>query len=259
MTIRSSMYFSFDNIDSRSFGIANVNIGNGMLEEPFTASRSIKEIKIAGNPNPYFQSVEYEPLEFDVSFAFLNKFDRDKLREISRWLIKDTYKELTFSDEPNRIFYAMFTGSSDLIHTGADEGYIKLHVRCNSPFSYSSIYTDSVIDLSSNSVGGAIVELENLGDEICKPEVSITKIGNGNVSIFNISNNNQEFKFTSLLNNEEIYVNNERQQIKSNLEDRYGYDNFNNNYIELLSKSINQLKIVGNCKVQFRYQFKFSQ
>lgn len=257
MAIRNSLNFSFNGRNSTEFGIFNVNVGSGMLEEVFTPTRNIKEVKVAGNDKPYHQGIEYEPLEFDLTFAFKNKFDRDTLRKVARWLSTDYYKPLSFSEHPEKIFYAMFINASDLVHTGADQGYIKLSVRCDSPYSYSSYMIDPVIDLSANVAGGTTVYFENLGDTICRPEMNIVKVGNGDISIINLLNNNIEFKFTGLINNEEVYVNNERKQINTSLLNTYRFNNFNNNFLELLPYTISQLKVTGNCKIQFRYQFKY--
>ena len=102
MTIRASEYFSFAGIYSTEFNIMNVNVDSGMQEESFVSSRQIKEIKISGRDKPYFQRIEREPLEIKVSFAFEDRFDQDKLRDVARWLCgHEYYQELYFSENPN--------------------------------------------------------------------------------------------------------------------------------------------------------------
>jgi predicted phage tail component-like protein len=141
MPIRSSEYFSYAGVLSSDMGIRNVNLDTGMLEEPFMSTREIVEIKIPGRDEPYFQRVEQAPLEFTVSFLFDNGFDEAKTRATARWLKQTYYQPLWFSDNPNRIYYAMVVNDSKLVHNCLSEGYVTLTFRCNSPYAYSPVYT----------------------------------------------------------------------------------------------------------------------
>ncbi|RNB52673.1 hypothetical protein EDM57_21030 [Brevibacillus gelatini] len=98
----------------------------------------------------------------------------------------------------------------------------------------------------------------NYGDVPCKPEIWIEKIGNGDLSIINKSNNNQEFKFVDILDKELLYIDCEREHIETDINMKYRYDNFNNEYLELVTGN-NLLEFVGHFKVMFRYQFKTIQ
>lgn len=264
--IKSSEYFIFDGQSSVDHGIMNVNIESGMLEEPFLSERNIIESKIRGRAKPYFQGVEQVPLTFDLSFAFEESWSEEKIRDISRWICVDSYRELKFSDNLNRIFYAMYVGSPILVHNGLSSGYVTLSFRCDGPFSYSPQYSSTEYDFSSNDVDGTEIDFVNNGDLECHPEVWITKVGNGNVSIVNATNGGQEFKFTSLLDTEELYIDCENEQIESILPDinggdplvQYRYDNFNDNYLEVV-RGVNKLTVFGNCKIKFRYSFRTLQ
>lgn len=103
-----------------------------------------------------------------------------------------------------------------------------------------------------------VIEFNNDGDYSLYPEVWITKVGTGDISLINTTNANQEFKFTGLVDTETVYVNCERELIKSDLALTYRYDNFNDKYLEML-RGRNILKVVGNAKLVFRYQFKTLQ
>lgn len=98
----------------------------------------------------------------------------------------------------------------------------------------------------------------NEGDTICKPEIWIEKIGNGDFSIINRTNNNQEFKFIDILDRELLYIDCEREHIETDINMKYRYDNFNNQYLELV-RGNNILEFKGKFKVMFRYQFKTIQ
>lgn len=98
----------------------------------------------------------------------------------------------------------------------------------------------------------------NEGDVPCKPEIWIQKIGDGDFSIINRTNNNQEFKFTGILDRELLYVDCEREYIETDINLKYRYDNFNNEYLELLPGE-NILEFKGAFKFMMRYQFKTIQ
>lgn len=103
-----------------------------------------------------------------------------------------------------------------------------------------------------------VIEFVNKGDVKIRPEIWITKIGNGDISIINTSNNNKEFKFTDLVDGETVYINGDREYIESDLALTYRYDNFNDEYLELVFGS-NILRVIGSAKIQFRYQQKYIQ
>lgn len=103
-----------------------------------------------------------------------------------------------------------------------------------------------------------IIEFVNNGDVKIRPEIWITKVGNGDFSIINTSNGNYEFKFVTLIDGETVYVNGDREYIETDLALTYRYSNFNDNYLEFL-RGINVLRVAGNAKIQFRHQFKTLQ
>lgn len=259
MTIRESIDFNYAGINSADMGISNANLGSGMSEEPFVSERTIREVKIRGNSKRYFQNIGHEPLEFPVSFVFDNLWDSDKIREVARWLCNQTYYQpLYFSANINRIYYALVVDSPNLVHNSLSQGYINLTFRCKDCYSYSPVYTSNIYDLSSNVPEGTIIEFSNEGDVNLKPEIEIEKVGAGDITITNTSNNNEVFSFTGLNNAEVIYVNNEDEIIDTSIIGIYRYSNFNDNYLNLI-RGINQLNVVGNCKIIFRYQFKLLQ
>lgn len=100
-----------------------------------------------------------------------------------------------------------------------------------------------------------VIEINNVGIKKIRPEVWITKIGNGDLSIINTSNGNEELKFKNLLDGETVYINGEREFIETSLAMTYRYDDFNDNYLEFVRGS-NVLKVTGEAKIQFRYQWK---
>lgn len=100
-----------------------------------------------------------------------------------------------------------------------------------------------------------IIVFDNKGDAECEPEIWITKTGAGDLSLMNLSDRNKEFKFTNLNHNETVYVNSEREYIETDLPHVYRYSQFNDHYLKV-PQGKNILRVKGNAKIQFRYQFK---
>lgn len=131
------IHFSYDGVYSYDKGLLNCKVDGGMFDETFLPSREIIETKISGRDKPYFQSVNLEPISFDLVFAFEYYYDEKLIREVARWLMQPYYKPFYTVDNPNRIFYCMYEGDSRLVHNGLKQGYIKLTMRCDSPYSYT--------------------------------------------------------------------------------------------------------------------------
>jgi phage-related protein len=258
MTVRSSIYFTFNSRRSDEFNIINVNMSTGMQSEPFSLNRSIREQKVKGNDQPYFMGLELQPLEITVSFAFENQFTTDKLREVARWLTTKYYAPLQFFDESgggeDRIFYCLLIDGSELTHNSSNSGYINLKFRCIDAYTYTKVYED-IINLPTNPTAGTIHIFDNFGDDNCKPYLEIVKIGNGNVSIFNQSNGNAEMTLTGLLDNETVTVDCENRIITSDIPLTNRYGNLQGDYLTIPIFN-NYLLIKGNCNIRFKYQLK---
>lgn len=158
------IHFSYDGVKSVDMGLLNCKIDGGMFEETFLASREIQETKINGNNKPYFSKVGFEPLEFKLTFAFEHSYDERKIREVARWLNQEYYKPFYTIDNPDRIFYCMLVGDSNLVHTGNKEGYIELTFRCDSPYSYTqTINKDNLVFTNTKVVKSLVEDTFNSG------------------------------------------------------------------------------------------------
>jgi phage-related protein len=257
MAIMESISFCYDGKYSTNFGIYNVSLESGMHEEAFLAGRSIVEQKIRGNNTPYFQGIEYEPLTLSLSFAFENTWDDTLIRDVARWLSPDYYKPLWFVENPSRIFYCMSVDEPKLIHNGLKQGYITLQMRCDSPYTYSPVLTKGWLNFSTITAPTTF-EFVNDGDIALYPEMWIRKVGNGDISIINQTDGNRLFQFTSLIDNETVYIDNEGTYIETDVANTYRYGNFNNNYLKLV-RGKNILQVTGKCHLNFRYQYRTLQ
>ena len=131
-------------------GLINITLSSDMYDEPFLAQRNVKTQKIRGRDKPYFYEVEREPLTFRLSFAFLETWDDNKIRNIARWLNQDYYKEFYMSDNPNKRYFAILNDDSRLIHNGLKQGYIELNFLCDSSYAYSPVYETELLDFTTN-------------------------------------------------------------------------------------------------------------
>lgn len=242
---------------STDLNIINVNLDGGLFQEFFIPAREIKETFIRGSKKPFFHGIDSKPLEFTLSFAFENSFNKNtlngrhqKLRELARWLNKPYYIPFGIVGD-DRIFYVTPINDNELYHNGMQEGYVTIDFRCDAPWAYSKIKNRILNGLPDSS---SLCEFNNNGDLDIFPEIWILKHTAGNFTIVN-ETIGQEFKFVNLLDNEQVYVHNEKQYIESNRPNIYRYDDFNNNYLKLIP-GINRLNIYGASDVVIRYQEK---
>jgi phage-related protein len=259
MTIKSSTLFTFNKRTSEEMGLIHVNMSSGMQTEMFAPSRSIKEQKIRGNSRPYFQEIQYEPLEFTLSLAFKEPWNTEKLREVAIWLTEPKYySPLSFVEEDgdiDRIFYCLCVDSPELIHTTLQTGYINLKFRCSDAYSYTPVFSDA-IDLSFNPLEGTVYTFTNFGDVECQPLVTLYKVGAGDISILNQSNGSSpEMTLKGLMDQETVVIDCEARTITSDIALTYRYGNLVGDYLTLPIYN-NYLLIKGTCKINLTYQLK---
>jgi predicted phage tail component-like protein len=250
-----SLYFTYDGIKSSDMGIIQISNATGLFEESFLPSATIVEEKVAGNDKPYYVRTDRESLTLPISILFQNELTDDEARNIGRWLNQDFYKPLIFSDYPDKIYYAKYTGNPRLFHNGLKEGYVTLEMRCNAPYAFSPVYVDPVVDLSNNGVNGTEITFTNNGDYDCSPIIYLEKVGDGDFSIVNKSDGGTEMSITGLTNGESLTIDCETEEIETDLVGVYRYNNSNDVFLSL-PRGVNYLQVYGKCKIQFKYEFK---
>lgn len=253
--MKESLHFVLDGISSRDMKCMQVSFDAGLYEEIFLPNKTIIEKKVRYNHKPYFVGTEYDPLEIPMTIQFEDATD-EEVRSICRWLDQDYYKEFYFENRPERRFYVIYSGDSRLLHNGIrDSGIVSLVFRTNNPFSYSPVFVSDTYDLSVNGTDGTDITFVNSGDLPCKPILEFEKVGNGDLRIVNLSNAGQEFELKALLSGEKIRVDNHHKEIETDIVGTYRYDNHNDVFLEML-RGNNYLKVYGNVKMRFVYQFE---
>ena len=233
-----------------------------MQEEFFMHSRELITTQIKGRDELYLQYKKNNTFNFSVTFAFENTFTNNDLRVLKRLLNSEYFIPLQFINESddqtslNYIYYIMLSDESTLTHNCLNQGYVSLNFISNSPYCFSEYMKSQLYDLSVNDTYTNI-QFDNLGDVDCKPEIYIEKVGNGNLSIVNMSNSGIEFKFTGLLDGEQLEVSSEYEIINTSLVATYRYDSHNGNFLVMLPYSVNYLRVTGTAKFYFKYQYKY--
>lgn len=247
--VRSDLHFVYNGIHSRDMGVVQVATDEGLLHDRFLATKTIIEERIRGRDKPYLMGVEYESFRFPLRLYFQNGFDSEVLGEVSRWFEVDYFKPFYFEGNPEKIYFCMIDGETNLIHNGNGEGYIELEMVCDSPYAYTPIYTSNIYEVD----GEQEIEFLNYGDMVCKPVLTLEMVGDGAVSIINLSNAGKGFTIANLVQGEVLEIDCEQEQIESNYSHRY--DDFEGEFLELVT-GVNRLKVQGNCKLQFKYRFR---
>jgi len=252
------MYAKLNGVQLSDLNIYVVRLDSGMITVPFLPSLEIQEEYSINNDIPYYFGSKKNPLELEVTFTKLEGiWTWNARREFANLLTPDNddYMEFYYQedDEPVKIYYVKYIDGIDITTNGNRQGYLTVRFRCDSPYSYSQTYS-LLNDLSTIAVP-TIISITNSGDARCYPELWIEKVGNGNISIKNLTNAGTICTITSLLDEEIVYINNEDGTIESSLSNTYRYDNHNGIYIELV-KGINNLEVTGTCNLTWKYKFK---
>jgi hypothetical protein len=256
------MDFQYDNKSSLDFNLKILNFGGGDKSDSIGIPLTIEDTKIKRNPKPFFFGVETVPnLSFSLTLVYLNEngkssnenyLNRGELGTIIKWLSKREYKEFRIldSDYSNIIYKCMFQNFRQ-VEIGNVPYAIEVDVICDRPYGYRKQSITKAVS------GSSTFNLQNIGfaNAFVYPEVEITNgVITPNVTITNITDDNNAFTFTGLDNNEVVYVNNQRQEIISST----GLNRnslFNFNWFRLTPDYYNSISVTGTCSVTFRFEF----
>lgn len=255
-TIKDKLYFNFNGISSKTFGLVHVELGNGMYDETLVANRTINETKQVNNDQPIFNGLEYEPLSFELNLAFEKGFNSTLIDDVIRWLFTDYYKPLYFEGNEEKIYYCMPEGNSSITHNGLEQGYVTITMRCKSSKLTSPLkMTQEQIVPSS---GSTTVTINNTGHETVYPEISFTKTGSIGEVVIRKNSTNEIVRVKNLKVNESIYIDTFKEIIETNAIGTYRYNDVYGDFRELeLTTGQNTYTITGAGKIQFRYRLKY--
>lgn len=249
--------FTFDGITSESMGVSLVRQESGVFGVPYVSSRNIQEDYPSRTLAPYFFRTQNQPLSFTLTFTCLDEdIDNAKLKDIASWLFQGEYKPFISEDNTDKIYYIMATSKVDFMTNGFDEGYLSVTFRCKFPYAMSLASTptyDSIYDFDQGSpVTTFTINNECNVFEYFSPIYEITVTQDTDIYIYNWETE-QEVIFESLLEDEVIYVDNQKNILLSDSGD-YVYDYFNKEWLRLVQGD-NLIEIGGYCTIEFYLQF----
>lgn len=249
--------FYYNGEYSTSKGVFNVVVESGLYEDKFLSERHVNTEFVKNQAKGYLLSVERIPFSFTLNLASKEPWTREKLDDIASWLDVEYFKEFYYVDDSDRRFFVMPTGSPTFTHTGTEEGYVTVEMTSISAYSFSPKYTTEEYNLSANSALGFVININNTGHYLLMPIIRIRKVGVGSIRIINETDFGRIFEITNLIDGEEVFIDNETKEIKSEFTATYHYDDHNGNWLTLL-KGNNSLRVYGNCYIEFEYRFRYS-
>lgn len=250
-----STHFVYNGVQSQSMGIHLIKDSTGMIERQFFGDREIVSEQVFGNDTPYVYGFKNKPFPVKLQLSPLEgEWTSELKNKVSRWLNNGKYNEFYSMDDAERRYYLTYLSSPTLKLTGTQQGWLDINFE-NIDCYVRSPYIHKLFDLSTMT--SSTIQLANQGGSLLYPEeITIQKIGNGNIEIINLSEGGRSFKFTGLFDQEIVTIQNKERHIQTNISNTYRHDAFNGNYLRLMY-GINQLQVIGACKISLKYQHEF--
>ena len=248
--------FSFNKESSTMKGVFNGNTSDGLYEEGLFAERTVNIEMLRNQPKGYFLNADRTPFKFSLRIGSYDEWTRQKIDDIVAWFDVDYFKEFYFLEESDRVIFAMPTGTPTFTHTGAGQGYLTVEMQSQSPYVFSPRHVSGEYNMSTNTELGTEINLYNSGHSDLYPMIRIRKVGDGNVSIKNETNFGKIFEIRNLMDTEEVFIDNQTKEIKSNLPRVYHYDDHNGVWFYAV-RGNNILRVFGTCFIEFEYRYRY--
>lgn len=251
-------FFEFDGIKSSNMGVHIVRPDGGRGEVPIWSSSSISSTqdKKRNYVNSYM--VEREVLSFTFNIMLMDTkgipkpWTPEEISRISKWLIHDTYKELRFGNNPDKLYYAIVVDAQPL-YTTHEGGYMEITMETNARHGWSDIFIGEY-DCTKEQINEIVINAPHNVNEYYYPEVEVMMYGDTELTITNISDRGHETNIKDLLESENFYMDCEIKQIKSGVPMRNLFANFNRNWVRL-KYGENILRVNGKCKIIIKAQY----
>ena len=248
----TSTSFYYDGIYSEDMGVIKVRVGGGLVTDSFLSPVSVNQVKLKNSNKARIQTIDREPLTIPMALFFDENLSEESIRRVKNWLSKEDYRELRFENEPEKVYYAVLSGTSELTHNAVASGYVQLELLTNSSYSFSNVFT---IEGISNETDFSYVSIHNYGDEIAPTDIAVTMINNSTSDIEIYNETTQEnLKLVGNLANEEIVFMGEYEEIHTSSNLRHRYNDHNGVFISL-QVGENRLRVKGDFKYKIEAQF----
>lgn len=246
--------FAFNNVPCESFNLILADFDSGVIESNLSGDIEIIEDKTR-NKNYFYGIKQTGNLIFPIKMLSETPLDHYDVSAISRnFFNKQSYKYLQIiQPDLEGIFFKCMLINPKKVCIGKEVYGFSCDVYCAENYAWTDefIYNYNITTPNQNIIFN---NLSDLSDEYLYPYISFTTSSTTtNFSIKNNSDNGREFKFTSILSNETITVDNEKQIITSStINNRL--NNFNLKWLRLVSGN-NNLVINGNGTMFFKMRF----
>lgn len=250
--IKQYLNFTYNGVSSSDMGVTHVSVNSGLFQDSLGSNRTIVEQQNNLTDRRYFKRVSLDPIEIEMNIMFNQPMSDTQYDSIFSWLLQDYYKELYFESDVDKIFYCMPNGKPIINHNGGGEGYITITMRCFDGYLYSRQFS-YFFDLSFNTSTGTTITLTNNGQTDIYPSLTIL-VKEASITILNLTTN-ESTQLTGLSVGETITLDNENEEISTDVAGVYRFSNLNDTYVRVLSPS-NQYKVTGKCALTFNYRYK---
>jgi hypothetical protein len=226
---------------------------SGVIESNLSGDIEIIEDKTR-NKNYFYGVKQTGNLVFPIKMLSEKPLDHYDVSAISRnFFNKQSYKYLQIiQPDLEGIFFKCMLINPKKVCIGKEVYGFSCDVYCKENHAWTDefTYNYSIINPNQNIVINNLSDL----DDYLYPYISFTTSNTTtSFSIKNITDNNREFKFTSISGNETIGVDNDRQIITSStINNRL--NNFNLKWLRLVSGN-NNLVVNGNGSMFFKMRF----
>lgn len=156
--------FTFKGIHSNDYGLLVTHVSRSILP-PLTE----KIVTIPNRPGGYWFGNDMGIREFLIDVTFIESTDTDlvqKARDVAGWLLDDQEQPLIFDTEPDKTYFAVFAGQTNL-DTLFSVGSATLRFICPDPYAYGP-------ELESNPITSSPFLFTPAGTEKTSPVIVAT-------------------------------------------------------------------------------------
>jgi hypothetical protein len=259
--------FQFAGRNSAEFGLKIANFDtSSQATHDIGPSYEILEQKIIGNPKPVFYGVESGgKLTFPLTFVYMGNGDNQELSkaeisDISKWLFRREYRELTIVDEEYAgVIYNVILTSGKRIDFGNSPFAMMVTVVCDRPWGF---IRRGYAFHSGGGTGTERFRVKNLSslDTPIYPKMIISnQTASGRTfRIQELNSGDDPLIIFSLFPNEVVTIVGEKALIQSSLSQPI-CERFNFNWLECGGHSSYDFEITGPVDVIFEFEFPIVQ
>lgn len=240
--------FVFDGVPSETYGLFIISQdGAGVIQSSGSNSVNIYTQEIYRNPVPYFYGTQQSPvLTFQLCFASLTPLTALDQNNIFKWLFgHNQYKKLQIMQcDMENIYFNCILNNPTVTYVGNFAYSVSCEVTCDAPWGWEFEKTEKFGPFVSE---GTIL-FNNISDNnyYMFPMIEVKLSENSNRFTLKNTTDNSEISFTDLLSEEIIYIDSQRNIIKSS-EGIYRIGNMKGIFPRFVP-GINKIELTGGIK-----------